>query len=300
MCQEKRTTVELVTILFTVFRIHAMSIDQLRSMDIRAKRKLNGQPSRARIACLHCRARKVRCTLTIKGPPCTNCHLDGLECVTRPKLRRGLRESIDISLAEDVLTSSTPGPEKATPCYDLYTTEEVQDDGHRVCDLNGMEILGWQKKWSGGHATRLFQASLSVDSCMLPKDPSKSSRRKGLHEENRAVSNIPLDHNYPAPNRDVFFSHYPYLRAPKFRDLQPADQAFLKSQKSLHVPERLILGTIMSRYFLYVHSCLPIINEAEFWPMLHQEVTGKSFSLLVFQAMMFAACSVCAQTALNF
>ncbi|KAJ5912019.1 uncharacterized protein N7473_001322 [Penicillium subrubescens] len=48
----------------------------------------------------------------------------------------------------------------------------------------------------------------------------------------------------------------------------------------------------MSRYFLYVHPCLPVINEAEFWPMLNQEATGKSsFSLLVFQAMMFAACS---------
>jgi 3-deoxy-D-manno-octulosonic-acid transferase len=50
----------------------------------------------------------------------------------------------------------------------------------------------------------------------------------------------------------------------------------------------------MSRYFLYVHPCLPVINEAEFWPMLNQEATVKSsFSLLVFQAMMFAACSVC-------
>ena len=266
-------------------------------MDIRATRKLNGQPSRARIACLHCRARKVRCTLTVKGPPCTNCQLDGLECVTRPKLRRGLRESIHTLSVEDVVTSSTPGPEKATPSYNLFTAEEVQDDAHRVCDLNGMEIFELQKKSSGGHATRLIEASLSVDSCMLPKNPSKSSRRKGLHEKNRAVSNIPLDYNYPAPNRDVLFSHYPYLRAPKLRGLQPDDQAFLKSQKSLHVPERLILETVMSRYFLYVHPCLPVINEAEFWPMLHQEATGKSFSLLVFQAMMFAACSVCAQTA---
>ena len=264
-------------------------------MDIRATRKLNGQPSRARVACLHCRARKVRCTLAVKGPPCTNCQLDGLECVTRPKLRRGLRESIDTSLAEDV-TPSTPKPENATPCYDICTAAEAQDGVQRVCDLNGMEIFGRPKKRSGGHATRLIEAALDVDSCMFPKDPAISPRRKGLHELNRALSNVPIDYNYPAPNCDVLFSHYPYLRAPRFRGLQPADQAFLKSQKSLHVPERLMLETVMSRYFLYVHPCLPIINEAEFWPMLHQEATGKSFSLLVFQAMMFAACSVCAQT----
>lgn len=99
------------------------------------------------------------------------------------------------------------------------------------------------------------------------------------------------------PNRDVLFSHYPYLRVPKLGCLQPADQSFLESQKCLQVPSGPIIETVMSRYFLYVHPCLPIINEAEFWPMLNQEATVKSpFSLLVFQAMMFAACSVCAHT----
>lgn len=168
---KKTTTVELTTIPFTVFHLHSIRVNQLRSMDIRATRKLNGQPSRARIACLHCRARKVRCTLTVKGPPCTNCQLDGLECVTRPKLRRGLRESIDTSLAEDV-TPSTPKAENATSCYDLCTAAEIQDDVQRVCDLNGMEIFGPQKKRSGGHATRLNEAALPVDSCMFPKDPN--------------------------------------------------------------------------------------------------------------------------------
>lgn len=96
------------------------------------------------------------------------------------------------------------------------------------------------------------------------------------------------------PNRDVFFSYYPYLRAPNLQRLQSADRSFLESQKSLHVPAGPILDAVMSRYFLYVHPFLPVINEAEFWPILHQEATGKpSFSLLVFQAMMFAACSVC-------
>lgn len=37
---------------------------------------------RARIACLTCRRRKVRCSVTSEGKPCTNCRLDNIECIT--------------------------------------------------------------------------------------------------------------------------------------------------------------------------------------------------------------------------
>jgi hypothetical protein len=42
---------------------------------------------RAPKACLACRARKVRCDVVVHGAPCTNCRLDGDECVVkeRPK-----------------------------------------------------------------------------------------------------------------------------------------------------------------------------------------------------------------------
>lgn len=50
---------------------------------------------RARIACSYCHRRKVRCNVAICGRPCTNCRLDGFECVTRPKKPRGVRISAD-------------------------------------------------------------------------------------------------------------------------------------------------------------------------------------------------------------
>ncbi|KAJ5356145.1 hypothetical protein N7517_010754, partial [Penicillium concentricum] len=90
----------------------------------------------------------------------------------------------------------------------------------------------------------------------------------------------------------VFFSFFRYLRAPNLHQLQSAEMAFLESQKSLHVPTGPLLNTLISHYFLYVHPCLPVINEAEFWPTFHdREDRGSSFSLLVFQAMLFVACS---------
>ncbi|KAI1046607.1 hypothetical protein LB505_010686 [Fusarium chuoi] len=36
---------------------------------------------RATKACLKCRKRKVRCDVTRTSTPCTNCRLDGCECV---------------------------------------------------------------------------------------------------------------------------------------------------------------------------------------------------------------------------
>jgi hypothetical protein len=56
---------------------------------------------RARIACSNCHRRKVRCNVAICGQPCTNCQLDGFECVTRPKNPRGSQSSADITHATD-------------------------------------------------------------------------------------------------------------------------------------------------------------------------------------------------------
>lgn len=75
--------------------------------------------------------------------------------------------------------------------------------------------------------------------------------------------------------------------------MQPADIAYLEYQKCLHIPSGSFLEALISHYFLYVHPCLPIINEADFWKMFrHSEYSDPSFSLLVFQAMLFVASSV--------
>ncbi|KAF7715973.1 Fungal Zn(2)-Cys(6) binuclear cluster domain-containing protein [Penicillium ucsense] len=233
-------------------------------MDIRTTRRLNGQPSRARIACLHCRARKVRCTLAIQGPPCTNCQLDGLQCATRPKLRR--RIPATTSQGENV-SSSRLKHEPTVQRYDFGVPEGLpryQSQRLLTCDLNGMNIFGGPTNDSGDHEAQVPDTLLGIASCC----------------------------DSISPNREVLFTSHPYLRAPKLRRLNLSDQSFLESQKCLHVPAGVILETLITRYFLYVHPCLPVINEAEFWAMIgDQSSSDSSFSLLVFQAMIFAACS---------
>lgn len=48
----------------------------------------------------------------------------------------------------------------------------------------------------------------------------------------------------------VFYSYYRYLQAPNLHQLQPAEMAFLESQRSLHVPTGPLLNTLISHYFL--------------------------------------------------
>lgn len=43
---------------------------------------------RARRACFSCHIRKVRCDVVVTGTACTNCKLDGKECVIRPSAYR--------------------------------------------------------------------------------------------------------------------------------------------------------------------------------------------------------------------
>ncbi|KAE8405502.1 fungal-specific transcription factor domain-containing protein [Aspergillus pseudonomiae] len=89
----------------------------------------------------------------------------------------------------------------------------------------------------------------------------------------------------------VPYAYYPYLNAPNLHRLPASDITFLDSQKCFSVPSGEFLETLISHYFLYVHPCLPVINEAEFWPVFRQRERHKHFSLLVFQAMLFVASS---------
>lgn len=45
--------------------------------------------SRSNIACGSCRLRKVRCSFSATGKPCTNCQYDGVDCEIVPRRRNG-------------------------------------------------------------------------------------------------------------------------------------------------------------------------------------------------------------------
>lgn len=57
------------------------------------------------------------------------------------------------------------------------------------------------------------------------------------------------------------------------------------------LPPMPILNEFVRMYFLHVHPIVPLIEEGDFWDSFSC-ANGEKISLLVFQAMIFAACAV--------
>ncbi|KAL6399879.1 Cutinase transcription factor 1 beta [Ilyonectria robusta] len=78
--------------------------------------------------------------------------------------------------------------------------------------------------------------------------------------------------------------------------LSELDAQFLEAQGCFKAPCRQAADEFMREYFLHVHPNLPLLDESVFWNMYHRNgyatQNGRtSFSLFLFQAMLFASCS---------
>lgn len=97
-------------------------------------------------------------------------------------------------------------------------------------------------------------------------------------------------------NSNVTFSYYSFLHLRNLATLQPDDVRYLEAKGCLHVPTSPYIDQFIRHYFLYVHPCMPILDEGDFWDMYSSkpDETNKAhgISLLVFQAMLFGASTV--------
>lgn len=87
-----------------------------------------------------------------------------------------------------------------------------------------------------------------------------------------------------------------FLEASGLQDLPVEDFAFLYSRGCFTLPEPRFLDDFMRCYFLYVHPCLPLMDEGRFWSLYTgqkpAEAHSQSMSLLLFRAMLFASSPV--------
>ena len=97
-------------------------------------------------------------------------------------------------------------------------------------------------------------------------------------------------------NTSVTFSYYSALEVKELSRLAPGDVRYLESKGCLHVPSRPHLDPFIRNYFLYVHPCMPVLDEAQFGDMYSHMCDNRKgtdrISLLLFQAMLFAATTV--------
>ena len=76
---------------------------QKRKLSTKDAQENQSRPTKRRAskACACCRARKVRCNVVENGVPCTNCRLDGVECVLMESRRRRSAKYCSITRAKD-------------------------------------------------------------------------------------------------------------------------------------------------------------------------------------------------------
>lgn len=107
---------------------------------------------------------------------------------------------------------------------------------------------------------------------------------------------MPSDPESPRTGSNVIFSFYRFLELSDLPSLPADDVKFLELKGCLHVPVCAILNEFVRQYFLHVHPCLPVLDEADFWRLYSNRPgrpgKSRSISLFVFQAMMFASCAV--------
>lgn len=95
---------------------------------------------------------------------------------------------------------------------------------------------------------------------------------------------------------EVTYSYYAFLGVNNLWKLLPQDVSYLELQGCLRVPKKTILDEYVKQYFLHVHPIMPLVNEGSFWEIYGstpvEDSRSEKVSLLVFQAMLFAACAV--------
>ncbi|KAH8664821.1 fungal-specific transcription factor domain-containing protein, partial [Ilyonectria robusta] len=208
-------------------------------------------------ACLYCRGRKIRCDVSHCNGPCTNCHLDNEKCIVAAKASRNgsLIEATDKIETEPFMKPND-------------TTKQGHVAGPENPDTTG---------------------TLGDGSSAAPTSSAQTLRS--------VIGEVPR-RNPLGFGTDIIYTHFPFLKVFNLRSIAPEDVNYLEVKGCFKVPTQPFLDEFMQQYFLYAHPLLPVVHETQFWDIYRQipneegsDGDSQAFPLLVFQAMLFVACS---------
>ncbi|KAL6232000.1 hypothetical protein BDW75DRAFT_243429 [Aspergillus navahoensis] len=221
------------------------------------------RPTRAKLACSACRSRKVRCDVTHRGSPCTNCFLDHKECNIDAAPRNRGRIPAQRKRAHTQRDKPTTPDSQVVP----QTTDAKSslDDSTSTASPRSSPPLTLPSLLS----------LLQTDTDIVDEEPTETGPAAG----------------------DINFSVYRFLCTEFLLELPQDDLKYLEEQTCLRVPRRELLNEMLIQYFRHIHPLLPLFDEAQFWAMYHpvkysrMEGSGDQISLFVLQAMLFVASS---------
>ncbi|KAL2823619.1 hypothetical protein BDW59DRAFT_163197 [Aspergillus cavernicola] len=237
---------------------------------------------RAKIACGACRIRKVRCDVTQRSAPCTNCFLDHKECIIKATARHSRRKN-----AEPRKKRGIAPPESAlTPTQqEVVSLETTTRDRMENTVLTTVSNIGAAERYTSSmHSQESVPASTPPALLSLLQNYNSGGVNQGLAATRPGIG-------------DISFSVYQFIRSEFLFTLQQDDIKYLDDQACLQVPRRHLMDEMIDQYFRHIHPILPLFNEGEFWAMYHplkyasMGPCNRSMSLFVLQAMLFASCS---------
>ncbi|CAG9961935.1 unnamed protein product [Clonostachys byssicola] len=233
---------------------------------------------RAPKACLTCRRRKVRCDVSRRGQPCTNCDLDGTECVVCQRSSR--RQQANTQEDHYALAASL------IPLQSICVAEGF-DEGNGHPATQQPDLLA---------ADPTEYANLDHNQSSLHVAPdSVQELPPSVPISPLAVQDPEYETGSQSTTTDPSLADFEFLELSGLSNVPGQDIDYLVSQGAFRIPIRQVLWESMKQYFLYIHPLLPLVNEGDFWDMLrgHSKTTDHKMSFLVFRAMLFVSCDVC-------
>ncbi|KAH6986501.1 fungal-specific transcription factor domain-containing protein [Ilyonectria sp. MPI-CAGE-AT-0026] len=225
---------------------------------------------RASKACLSCRNRKVRCDVVNGGVPCTNCRLDGVQCVTKES-NRGRKPAMVVSPA---------APQSPPPTLSSHE-EETSPPPHQPDE---------------------YLVSLSFED--QQRNTPRSELAEPINDDPRHPHHSPFSlrdnaASVPSPERlDTEPAHHSVHNQsgrlpPYIRRLPPhissRDIQYLSEKDALTIPDNDFRDELLRTYVNIVYPFMPALDLEDFIGPIIRQDDRNPVSLLLFQAVMFAS-----------
>ncbi|KAG8664106.1 uncharacterized protein FPOAC1_014075 [Fusarium poae] len=196
--------------------------------------------TRSTRACLPCRTRKVRCDASHRGVPCTNCCLDGKECLVAERKSR-----------------------RQIPCLDR-TVLPLEDNQGTYAAVEATQPLETAQQQPNNPNTTPDSGSFEG----INMDSSNTYIYSNIHSASR--ESMTKDTEIPRPITESHmcyqdFREYGFIKLGNMETLSSEDLHYLQTQRCFHLPSKLLLDELIRRYLFYVHPLLPILDDQSFW-----------------------------------
>ncbi|OAT05341.1 FarB protein [Blastomyces gilchristii SLH14081] len=224
---------------------------------------------RASAACRSCRARKVRCDVLLKSTPCTNCRLDGAECIIADSKRTKFARTADGTT--------------------LLIGNSQKDAGNK--DWNAAAVVAPNNDPINASDRGSVERSNEYDSS--DNELQQKSASDPIIAHDMILSNMfSIMHQLFGPAPETIHKQ-PDIDLPRFikqhsMELESDDFSYLHKKGAFEIPHFAFRNELLKSYVNYVHVYMPFLDLEDFLQTIYENTGRKRISLLLFQAVMFA------------